>query len=218
MCVHAEGALRSAAFNLSFMPLCWVTAANNERSVLHWGATAGTSGYSQSTSQCCGDPKKDCRLPRGGSSNQTYTRYAIEHVEHTLRAHIDFIFYTSDTLLLEEMAVIFSSCLLGCLGSFAQPALLGLFNNGNEAAEKTRKLGFIPCGLVSSQHFQQAEFPPRKQWPQQWLLSENTAGGELHIFHPSITVLFLHITAKKRLPHWSDHYITNMLELSLWTA
>lgn len=59
--------------------------------------------------------KKDCRLPRGGSGEQTYARYAMELVEHTLRAHIDFIFYT--TLLLEEAAVIFAPCLLGCSGS-----------------------------------------------------------------------------------------------------
>lgn len=217
MCVHAEGALRSAAFNLSFMPLCWVTAANNERSVLHWGATAGTSGYSQSTSQCCGDPKKDCRLPRGGSSNQTYTRYAIEHVEHTLRAHIDFIFYTSDTLLLEEMAVIFSSCLLGCLGSFAQPALLGLFSNGNEAAENT-KTRLHPLWTGEQPTFSTSWISSKKAVATTvttfWKYSRWRATHFSSIYYCT----FLAHYSKKRLPHWSDHYITNMLELSLWTA
>lgn len=48
------------AFNLSSVPLCWVTVAHNARSVLRWGATAGTSGHVQYSVNLI---RKHCREP-----------------------------------------------------------------------------------------------------------------------------------------------------------
>lgn len=160
MCEHAEGALSSAAFNLSSMPLCWVTAANNKRSVLHCGATAGTSGYSRSASQCCGDPKKDCRLPRGGSSEQTRTRNVIEQVEHTLRANIGFIFLYLRPICAGRKGCDFHFLSFDLFRFLCKRCWACLLTETRQ--QRAQKLGFIPSGLVSSQHFSTSRIRSKK--------------------------------------------------------
>lgn len=217
VCVFAGGALSSAAFNLSSVPLCWVTEAHNERSVLRWGATAGTSGHAQYTVMRWSE-ESHADFPEARRANW----YVIKaHSQHMLISS----FMPSDTFLWEEMTVISTSCLLSCLGSSTQRQQGWLITETRQL--RLQKLGFIPGGLLSSQHFQQVEFSPRKQRPQQWLLSENKAGGKLWIllvYYFTFSLCFFKSSLKKgwgslkRFPHHSTSRITNVPVLFLSTV